>query len=287
MAEILYGAPVADALDARTAERVAELERAGIEPTLAIVRVGEDPSQVSYERGAVKRCDRVGIGVRHEVLAADASQEEALACIERLNGDSRVHGILLLQPLPKSLDADAVRNAIAPEKDVDAVGDETLARVLLGDASAFAPCTPQACLEILDHYGVDVAGKRACVIGRSLVVGKPLAMLLLARDATVAICHSRTADLPAVAREADLLVAAVGRERMVGAECTRPGQVVLDVGINWNEAEGRLYGDVDFDAVEPVVDALTPVPRGVGSVTTSVLVSHVAQAASRLGKTAV
>lgn len=281
MAEILYGAPVADALDAKTSARVADLKHQGVEPMLAIMRVGEDSSQMSYERGATKRCEKVGLGVRHEVLPADAAQDEVLARIEQLNGDASVHGILLLQPLPKGLDATAIRNAVAFEKDVDVVSDASLARVMIGDRAAFAPCTPQACIEILDHYGVELEGKRVAVIGRSLVVGKPLAMLLLGRNATVTICHSHTVDLPQVTKGADIVIAAVGRERMIGASYVKAGQVVIDVGINWSDADQRLYGDVDFDEVEPAVAAITPVPKGVGSVTTSVLVSHVVDAAER------
>lgn len=281
MSRELLGAPVADALDAKTRKRVAQLQAHGVVPTLAIVRVGEKPDQVSYERGATRRCEKVGVAVHAEHLAADVSQGEVMACIERLNGDAGVHGILLLAPLPASLDGDAVRNAIAVEKDVDVANDVSLNGVFIDDARAFAPCTPQACIEMLDYYQVPLEGKRAVVLGRSLVVGKPVSMLLLDRNATVTICHSRTADMPAVAREADVLVVAIGRERMVGAEYVRAGQTVIDVGINYNEDERRLYGDVDYEAVKDIVDAITPVPKGVGAVTISVLVSHVVESAEK------
>lgn len=284
MAEILYGAPVADAIDGRTATAAAHLADAGTQPALAIVRVGEEHDQVSYQKGATKRCEKVGIDVRVELLAADASQEELAAVIASLNADAGVHGILMLAPLPAHLDADAARNAIAPEKDVDVASDASLQGVFCLPERTFSPCTPQACIEVLDHYGIDIEGKRVVVIGRSLVVGRPVSMLLLERNATVTICHSRTVDLPCIAREADILVAAIGRAGFVGAEFVRPGQTVIDVGINWDEEAQRLCGDVDFASVEPIVAAITPVPRGVGSVTTSVLAAHVVAAAEKAAR---
>ncbi len=281
MAELLYGAPVADALNAKSSAEVERLKKNGVVPTLAILRFGEQPDQISYEKGAMKRCVAVGVETRSVVLSSDVEQEQALSAVGALNDDDGIDGILLLQPLPQHLDADAVRNAIAVEKDVDATGDETLSRVLLGDENVFAPCTAQACVEILDYYGVAIEGRRVAVLGRSLVIGKPVSMMLLARNATVAICHSRTVDLPSVVQEAEIVVAAVGRERMVDSSFLRAGQTVIDVGINWNEEESRLYGDVDFDDAESVVSAITPVPKGVGAVTTSVLASHVVKAAAR------
>ena len=281
MAKQLLGAPVAETLDENTRAEVERLAAQGVVPTLAIVRVGEKPDQISYEKGAAKRCEKVGVAVRNERLAADASQDEVMGRIARLNADWNVHGILLLAPLPAHLDSDMIRNLIAIEKDVDVANNVSLNGVFINDIRAFAPCTPQACIEMLDYYKIPIEGKRVCILGRSLVVGKPVSMMLLDRNATVTICHSRTQDMPAVAREADILIVAIGRERMIGAEYVRPGQTVIDVGINYNEKEKRLYGDVDYDAVEPVVDAITPVPRGVGSVTTSVLVSHVVESARK------
>lgn len=281
MARQLLGAPVAETLDENTQAEVERLAAQGVVPTLAIVRVGEKPDQISYEKGAAKRCEKVGVAVRNERLAADASQDEVMGRIARLNADWNVHGILLLAPLPAHLDSDMIRNLIAIEKDVDVANNVSLNGVFINDIRAFAPCTPQACIEMLDYYKIPIEGKRVCILGRSLVVGKPVSMMLLDRNATVTICHSRTQDMPAVAREADILLVAIGRERMIGAEYVRPGQTVIDVGINYNEKEKRLYGDVDYDAVEPIVDAITPVPRGVGSVTTSVLVSHVVESARK------
>ena len=189
--------------------------------------------------------------------------------------------MLLFRPLPKHLDEDLICNTLAAEKDIDGITDLSSAGVFSGKALGFAPCTPSACMEILDHFGVDCTGKKAVVIGRSLVVGKPAAMMLVKKNATVTICHTRTADLPAVCREADILIAAAGKAGMVGADFVRPGQIVIDVGINWNEQEQKLCGDVDFEAVSPIVEAITPVPGGVGTVTTSVLVGHVVEAAKR------
>ena len=191
-----------------------------------------------------------------------------------------VHIRYNLPPLPKHLDQAVIENALAPEKDVDCMTDLSMSGVFTGKKIGFPPCTPQACMEILDHYGIDCTGKKAVVIGRSLVVGKPAAMMLVKKNATVTICHTRTVDMPSVAREADIIIVAAGRAGVVGAEYVKEGQTIIDVGINVN-AEGKLCGDVDYAAVEPIVDAITPVPGGVGSVTTSVLVGHVVEAAMR------
>lgn len=281
MTTLLKGAQVVEDMAARIAKSVEELKARGVEPCLAFLRVGDKPDQISYMKGATKRCAGLGVATREVVLPEDATQEQTIAVVQGLNADDAVHGILLLQPLPKALDGDAVRNAIDVRKDVDCVGDAALGSVFIGDKDAFAPCTAQACIEICDHYGVELEGKNVVVIGRSLVVGKPVSMLLLGRNATVTICHSRTQDLSQIARRADVLVVAIGRAKSIGIDCVSPGQTVIDVGINWDESAGRLVGDVDFDAVEPVVDAITPVPGGTGAVTNCVLVDHVVTAASR------
>ena len=281
MAELLYGAPVAKAIAARTASDASALRVRDVTPTLAIVRVGGREDDLSYERAAKKRCAEAGVAVRSAALADGAGQDELLRCIDELNGDETVHGILLFRPLPPPLDGEAARRAIAPQKDVDGVTDESLAGVFTGSGTGFSPCTAQAVIEILDHYGIEISGKRAVVVGRSLVVGRPAAMLLLRRNATVTLCHTGTLDLPAEAREADILVAAAGRMNAVGADCFRPGQVILDVGIHMDEQTGRLRGDVCREEAEPIVSAVTPVPGGVGAVTTAVLVRHVAEAAMK------
>ena len=280
MAKQLLGKEVTASLNERIKAQVALLQEKGINPTLGIIRVGENPSDLSYERGATKRCETLGVACEKIVLPEDVSQEELLKVIDEVNHNDRIHGVLLFRPLPKHLDQSVIENALDPAKDVDCMTDGSMSGVFTGKKIGFPPCTPQACMEILDHYGIDCTGKKAVVIGRSLVVGKPAAMMLIKKNATVTVCHTRTVDMPSVTREADIIIVAAGRAGVVGAEYVRPGQVVIDVGINMNE-EGKLCGDVDFAAVEPIVDAITPVPGGVGSVTTSVLVEHVVQAAQR------
>lgn len=280
MAELFKGAPVSAALSERIRADVQALGARGVMPRLAIVRAGASPDDLAYERGASKRAAALGVETETVALPLDVTQERLLDELARLNAAPEVHGILLLRPLPAHIDEAAACNAILPDKDVDGVTNASLAAVFTGAPHGFAPCTAAACIALLDHYGVELAGKRAVVVGRSLVVGRPLAMLLLHRNATVTLCHTRTRDLAAVCREADILVAAAGREGVVGAAHVSAGQVVLDVGIHVRE-DGTLCGDVVFDEVEPVVAAVTPVPGGVGSVTTAVLLRHVVQAARR------
>ena len=281
MAELLRGADVVNALNARMAGEIEALKGKGVTPTLAMVRVGERPDDISYEKGATKRCGAVGVAVKSVALPAGVTQGELMQSIEDLNGDDSVHGVLIFRPLPKHLDEAAACAALSPEEDVDGVTEGSLAGVFTGSGKGFAPCTAQACMEILDHYGIDCKGKRAVVIGRSLVVGKPVAIMLMGRHATVTVCHTRTVDLPAEARSAEILVVAAGRMEGLTEEFFSPGQTVVDVGINWNEEKGKLCGDVKFDEAAPIVAAITPVPGGVGTVTTSVLVSHVVEAAKR------
>jgi methylenetetrahydrofolate dehydrogenase (NADP+)/methenyltetrahydrofolate cyclohydrolase len=281
MAQILKGAAVTAALNEKMSAETARLKEKGVSPTLAILRVGERADDLSYERGAMKRCETVGVEVKRVILPEDTTQEALMAALDELNRDSGVHGILIFRPLPSHLDEEAVRRAIAPEKDIDGITDGSLAGVFTGSGEGFAPCTAQAALEILDHYGISCEGKRAVVIGRSLVVGKPAAMLLMQRNATVTVCHTRTRDIPAITRQADIIIVAAGKIESVTGEFFSPGQVVIDVGINWSEEKGKLCGDVRFDEAEPIVSAITPVPGGVGTVTTSVLVSHVVEAAAR------
>ena len=280
MAQLLKGAEVVSALNETIKTDVASLVSRGTTPTLAILRVGEKPDDLAYERGAMKRAETVGVAVRQIVLPETVSQEELLAEIAKINADATIHGCLMLRPLPKHIDDQCAREALLPEKDVDGITDGSLAGVFTGTKRGFPPCTAQACMEILNHYGIDPAGKSAVVIGRSLVIGKPVAMMLLQKHATVTICHTRTVDMPSVTKRAEILIVAAGREGVVGAEYVAEGQTVLDVGINFS-AEGKMVGDADFAAVEPIVGAITPVPGGVGTVTTSVLMAHVVEAAKR------
>ena len=280
MSVILKGAPVVAAMNEANAARCAALREKGVVPTLAVVRVGAREDDLSYEKGVMARCAKVGVEVKQFLLPADAAQEELLGVIACINADPSIHGCLLFRPLPRQFDDRTVRAALAPEKDIDGITDGSLAGVFTNTALGYPPCTAQACLEILKFYGIPLSGRRAVVVGRSLVVGKPAAMMLDRENATVTLCNSRTRDLPEVCREADIVVVAMGKAGAVGAEHLRKGQVVVDVGIHINE-EGKLCGDVRFGEAEPLVEAITPVPGGVGTVTTSVLVSHVVEAAEK------
>ena len=284
MAEIYKGAPVAEAMTGKMIADVEDLKAKGITPTLAIFRVGERPDDLSYELGAMKRAEKAGVAVKNVVLPADVCQEDFDAALTALNEDPEVHGILMFRPLPAQLDNEKARKMLAPEKDIDGCTDGSLAGVFTNTKTGFPPCTAQAAMEILHHYGVEIKGKKAAVIGRSLVIGRPVAMMLMHENATVVNCHTKTVDVPSITREADILIAAAGQLRSVGPEYVNPDQVVIDVGINWDAAKNGIAGDVDFDAVEPLVKAITPVPGGVGSVTTCVLISHVIEAAKRAAK---
>ena len=264
MAMLLKGADAARALTEQLHEQAEELKKNGTEPCLAILRVGAREDDLSYERGALKRCEKVGITVRQVVLPEDAGQQELMDNIRSLDEDERVHGVLMFRP----------------RKDMDGITDGSLAAVYAGTDGGYPPCTAAACVALLKHYNVPIKGKRVVVIGRSLVIGKPVSLLLLAEHATVTICHSRSENLPAICREADILVVAAGKAGMVGAESVRAGQIVLDVGIHVG-ADGNLCGDTRFAEVEPIVEAITPVPGGVGAVTTAILASHVIEAARR------
>jgi methylenetetrahydrofolate dehydrogenase (NADP+)/methenyltetrahydrofolate cyclohydrolase len=279
MANILKGADVVSALNNKTMAKIETLKDKDITATLAIIRVGERADDIAYEKTATKRCVAVGAAVRHITLPEDITQSKLAGEIIDLNKDDSVHGILLLRPLPKHLSDKEIRAFLNPEKDIDGITDESLAGVFTGSGNGFAPCTAQACIEILDHYNIDCTGKRVVVVGRSLVVGKPVAMMLMGKNATVTVCHTRTVDMPSVTRNAEILIVAAGQIEGITKEYLSPGQIVIDVGINWNEDKGKLCGDVKFDDAEPVVSSITPVPGGVGTVTTSVLVSNVVEAA--------
>jgi methylenetetrahydrofolate dehydrogenase (NADP+)/methenyltetrahydrofolate cyclohydrolase len=262
------------------------LREKGIIPLLAVLRVGARDDDISYERGASKKCRKTGVEVRSVVLPEDVEQEEFYRTLDELNNDPKVHGILMFRPLPKHLDNEKARLSINPEKDVDGCGNRSLTGVFINKKMGFAPCTEEAAMQILDYYSIELSGKKVVVIVRSLVVGKPLAMLLLNRNATVTVCHSRSINIPAITRDADIIISCTGQMESVNAECVREGQTVIDVGITYNEKKQKLCGDVLFEEVEPIVAAITPVPGGVGSVTTSVLVSHVVEAALRQSENA-
>jgi len=272
MAEVLKGKPVADAIKAELTSKVEALKGRGITPKLGIIRVGARPDDLFYEGGAKKTCAAVGMDSEVFEYPEDIDQAAFEAAVKEVGAKKDVNGILMFSPLPKHLDERKIRTLIPVEKDVDCLTMGGAAKVFTDDPTGFPPCTPTACMEMLHHYGIELKGKRCVVVGRSLVVGKPLAMLLLREHATVTICHSRTQDLSGVCREADILIAAVGRAKMINADYVKSGQTVIDVGINADpDNPGKYCGDVDFASVEPVVEKITPVPAGVGSVTTSVL----------------
>ena len=291
MAKQLLGKEVTEAMNARLQAKVEELKAKGIAPKLGIIRCGENPSDLSYEKGATARAELIGVEVEKFLLPEDVTKEALIAQIEAINADDSIHGVLMFRPLPKHLKADQneICNKLDPRKDIDCMTDLSNAGVFEGRSDlGFPPCTPQACMEILDHYGIDCKGKKAVVIGRSLVVGKPAAMMLMDRNATVTICHTKTVNTAEIAREADILVSAAGVLNSLTKDFVRPGQVVIDVSINWDAekinakgGKGGIAGDAVYAEVEPIVEAITPVPGGVGSVTTSVLIGHVVEAAER------
>ena len=280
MAQLLKGLSAANALTDVLAERAAALHAKNVTPTLAILRVGERPDDISYETGAMKRCAKVGIAVRHFLLKADCTTDELLNTIREINEDPSIHGCLMFRPLPDKAMEEAACALLSPEKDVDCMTAASLTAVFTGNGAGYPPCTAQAVLELLDHYGIELSGKRVCVIGRSLVIGKPVSMMLQARNATVTMCHTKTLNLAQTCRDAEILVVAAGKAGMADGSFAAPGQIIVDVGIHVNE-EGKLCGDVLFDQAEPIVAAITPVPGGVGSVTTAVLAKHVIQAAEK------
>lgn len=280
MAKLLKGAPVAKAITLSLTERVAVLKENGIVPTLTIVRVGSRPDDISYEKGAIKRCRLCGIDVRRMVFPGRATQEQLLSGIQEINADEKVHGVLLFRPLPRHIDETAVCAALSPFKDMDGITEGSMAGIFSGSSMGYPPCTAQACIEILDHYDIQIEGKRAVVMGRSNVIGKPVSMLLLKRNATVTVCHTKTSNPEAICRQAEILIAAAGKAGVISSGHLSPGQTLLDVGINVMP-DGRIAGDVDFAAAENIVEAITPVPAGVGSVTTAVLAKHVVTAAER------
>ena len=281
MGQIIKGKPVADAITAELVKDVEVLKSKDIEPKLKIVRVGAREDDLAYERGALSRMEKCGIKAEVLELPVDICQADFVKELKAVNDDPSVHGILLFRPLPKQLDMEEIKFVVDPVKDIDCMNPLNAEKIFEGDKTGYPPCTSQACVEILDHYGIDMKGKRAAVIGRIMVVGKPLAMLLLDKNATVTICHSRTNDLPGVCRQAEVVIAAVGRAEMVTGDFISEGAVVIDVGINVN-AEGKLCGDVKFDECVDKASMITPVPAGVGSVTTSVLAKHVVKACKQI-----
>lgn len=280
MAELLKGKEVVDALNEKLKADVKLLNDKGITPTLGIIRIGEKPEDISYEKGAMKRAETIGIEVNNYVFEEKITQNKLLKVIYELNQDPGVDGILLFRPLPKHIDDTVIRKALLASKDVDGITDESMAGVFSGTELGYPPCTSEACMEILNHYQIDLTGKKVAIIGRSLVVGKPAAMMVLQKNGTPTICHTKTTDMPAICQDADILIVAAGKPKAIGAEYLNEKHTVIDVGINMTE-DGKLCGDVNFEEAEKIVKAITPVPGGVGTVTTSMLMKHVVEAALR------
>ena len=283
MAQILSGKEVSEALNEKLKADVEKLKAGGIYPALGIIRVGERPDDIAYERGAEKRAEKIGIIINKYQFASSVGQTQLVDAIRKINSDAGVHGVLLLRPMPPHIDDRAVCAELSPSKDVDGITAGSMAGVYSGSGFGYAPCTAEACIEMLKFYGIEIAGRKAVVIGRSLVIGKPVAMMLLKENATVTVCHTKTADIQKVCSESEILVAATGKAKSIDGKCFNGNQVVIDVGINMDE-DGKLCGDVDFSDAEGNVRAITPVPGGVGAVTTAILMKHVAEAAKKAVK---
>ena len=278
--ELLKGKPVADLICEKVQAEAEELLEKGIYPTLGILRVGHNESDIAYETSAEKKAKSLGMNVEKYIMEVNSTESDVLDVLEVMNNDNNIHGILMFRPLPKGIDENHVINRINPAKDIDGISFESVGGLFTGEKNGFPPCTAEAAIAILDHYGIEVAGKKVVVIGRSLVIGKPVAMMLLDRNATVTICHSKTKpeDLKTLCKEADIIITAAGKIGTVTEEHVNGKQVIVDVGINFNE-DGKMCGDAYFEALEGKVEAITPVPGGVGSVTTALLLYHTIEAA--------
>ncbi len=284
MAQLLKGKEVAEALQEKDHKLIDKLKERGITPTLIVFKVGNKDSDLSYLKGINKKSEALGIKVILKEYAEDVDPEILYEDLDEANKDVDIHGILIFRPLPKQFNDDELRNRIAVDKDVDGCSDLSLGSIFINKDQGYFPCTAQAVVEILDHYGIDISGRNITVIGRSLVIGKPLSMILLNRNATVTTCHSRSKDIPKISSKADILVCASGRMESISRDYVNEDMTIIDVGISWNEAKQKLCGDVLFEDVEPNVKAITPVPGGVGAVTTAVLLDHVVESAYRKSK---
>ena len=284
MAQLLKGKEVAEALHEKDHKLIDKLKKRGITPTLIVFKVGNKDSDLSYLKGINKKSEALGINVILKKYAEDVDPEILYEDLDEANKDVDIHGILIFRPLPKQFNDDELRNRIAVDKDVDGCSDLSLGSIFINKNQGYFPCTAQAVVEILDHYGIDISGRNITVIGRSLVIGKPLSMILLNRNATVTTCHSRSKDIPKISSKADILVCASGQMESISRDYVNEDMTIIDVGISWNEAKQKLCGDVLFEDVEPNVKAITPVPGGVGAVTTAVLLDHVVESAYRKSK---
>ncbi len=268
----LLGKPVTEKMDQHTMEEQEKLIEQKKDKTLAILRVGEKPDDIYYESSAIKKAEKLGINSKRVTLSADSNQEEIEKAILELNYDDKIGGVLVLRPLPKTVDEDKIINFLNPSKDLDGITDISMARTY-ADKDGFSPCTAKAVMEMLKFYEIQIAGKNVAVLGRSLVIGKPVSMMLTKENGTVTICHSRTGNLPEIVKKADIVISSMGRAKFLTKEYFSPGQIVIDVGINQDE-KGNMCGDVDFENVKDIVAEITPVPKGVGTITTSILMKH-------------
>jgi len=283
MSKILLGKPVADKISQAVKIEADNLKRKGIEPLLATIRVGSNIGDISYEKSAIKRMDCCGIKTQVNVIDANSSTDELFELLLQKNNDKNIHGILIFQPLPNHIDANIIKNSINQLKDVDCMNPLSSAKMYLGDKKAFIPATPGAVMEILRFYDIPLEGKNAVVLGRSMVVGKPLSMMLLNNNATVTICHSKTKNIEKICNLADIIISCIGKANFIGSNFVNSDSVVIDVGINIDK-NNNICGDVDYKNVENIVSAITPVPKGVGSVTTSVLARNIISAAKLLNQ---
>ncbi|MGI6509897.1 MAG: bifunctional 5,10-methylenetetrahydrofolate dehydrogenase/5,10-methenyltetrahydrofolate cyclohydrolase [Erysipelotrichaceae bacterium] len=281
MANILYGKAVSDSISEKTRKTVQALKNKGKDISLAILRVGEKADDLSYEKAAIRRCEKLGINVKTIALNSDVEYDHFYQILDSLNKDDSIDGILMLRPLPKHLDNEKARNYLNPAKDIDGGSDLALSSLFNNTDKYFAPCTAQAVIEMLKYYDIALTGKRAVVIGRSLVVGKPVGMLLLNENCTVTICHSKSEDIASLTKKADIIVACSGQMESLNKDYFSPDQTVIDVGINYNHQKKKLCGDVLFDEVKEIVENISPVPKGVGSVTIAVLLNNLAISAKR------
>ncbi|NFB18154.1 bifunctional 5,10-methylenetetrahydrofolate dehydrogenase/5,10-methenyltetrahydrofolate cyclohydrolase [Clostridium botulinum] len=280
MTKILYGNEVALKIKEDLNLRIDKLKEKNIIPKLAILRMGNKQDDIAYERSIIKSCEKLNIETKVEELSEDILEEDFLKLMESLNKEKEIHGILVFRPYPKHLNENIINSSIALNKDVDCMHPLNLERIFEGDLDGFMPCTPEAVIEILRYYDIDLKGKNIVIINRSMVVGKPLSMMALSHNATVTICHSKTIDLPSITKKADIVVTAIGKAKLIKEEYFNEDSIVMDVSINVDE-NGKLCGDVDFENVKEKVGAITPVPKGVGSVTTTLLLKHIVDAAER------
>lgn len=280
MAELLNGAPVAAGIKESLKKKLDKYEEI---VGLGIIRMGEKPDDISYEKSIIKQADQIGIEITPIGISPDISSGDIVSLIEKLNRAENISGVLILRPMVNLEVEKLIVATLDPGKDVDGITSTSMAKHYSGHGEGFYPCTAEACMEILSYYGVNVKGKKVVIVGRSQVIGKPVAMMMLGQHATVTICHSKTQDLKETVRQADVVVAAIGRDRFITEEYLTEGQVVVDVGINFDQ-EGRLHGDVDFEKVKNLVKAITPVPGGVGNVTTALLFAHTVEASKRRNK---